>query len=118
MPTIADKVKRALRGPGYLKMLFFASAVVPTNTGRVIVEESAAGGRLIHTADTSAEADMLRQLLADAGFHIEFVPSASMGIFGTPGNSSIYVKPAEYEDAQAFLNQYYNNNLIVAEDND
>ncbi len=113
MPGFVDKLKRAIREPGYLKTLVFAAAVVPTNTGRVIVEDDAASLRLLHTANTTAEADMLRQLLIDAGFHIEYVPSASTGIFGTSGSSSIYIQPDQFEDADAFLKQYYSSDLTA-----
>lgn len=118
MSKFVSRLKRALREPGYLKTLFFASAVVPTNTGRVIVEEGAAGLKLLHTANTAAEAEMLRQLLADAGFYVEYVPSASTGMFGTSGSSTIYVRPLEYDDANLFLNQFYSSNSIVGDDVD
>jgi hypothetical protein len=116
--TIGEKLKKAIREPGYLKTLFFASAVVPTNPGRVIVEEGAAGLTLLHTAATPAEAEMLRQLLRDGGFYVEYVPSASTGIFGTANSSSIYVKPEEYQDANAFVTQFYSSNSTIGDEVD
>lgn len=106
MSTFFETVKRALREPGYFKTLFFAANVTPTNAHRVFAEEEAAGMKLLHSASTAAEADLLRQILAEAGFHMEHVPSASTGVFGTFGNSNIYVRAEEFEDAEQFLREY------------
>ncbi len=106
MSTLFDNIKRTLRQPSYLKTLIFAATVTPTNAYRVFGEEKAAGMKLLHTAGTPAEADLLRQVLVDAGFYMEHVPSASTGVFGTFGNSNIYVKTEEYADAEEFLREY------------
>lgn len=64
------------------------------------------GLQLVYTAINTIEADMLRQVLADAGFSVEFVPSASTGVFGTSGSSEIYVAAPEAQAAAAYLNEY------------
>ncbi|MEN6626608.1 MAG: hypothetical protein ABFD69_10305 [Candidatus Sumerlaeia bacterium] len=60
----------------------------------------------IHTAMNSIEAEMLRQVLTDAGFSVEFVPSASTSVFGTSGSSEIFVAAPEAQAAAAYLNEY------------
>lgn len=104
--SILKKIKQFLRDPSYLKVFFFGMAVTPTNTGRVMVETNAHGLKLLHTAGTVTEAEWLRQALSEAGFRMEYVPSASTGIFGTSGNSSIYVEPEDYDEASEFLRAY------------
>lgn len=64
------------------------------------------GLALIYTAANTVEAEMLRQILNEAGFHAEFVPSSFMGIFGAGGNSDIYVAADEAEAAGKFLKEY------------
>jgi hypothetical protein len=49
---------------------------------------------------------LLRQVLTEAGFHIEYVASANAGVFGTPGNNSVYVQASEFEEAKKFLDEY------------
>ena len=67
MSTLFENFKRTLRQPSYLKTLIFAAAVTPTNAYRVFGEEKAAGMKLLHTAATPAEADLIRQVLEPAG---------------------------------------------------
>jgi hypothetical protein len=65
------------------------------------------GMRWIHTADNAAEADMLRQMLQANGFHVEFVPSATAGVFGTTGSPHIYMPEDEADAASQFLAAYF-----------
>lgn len=106
MSTLYNNIKRVLRKPSLLKVLIFGAVATPTNPGRVMVDLSPQGLKLVHTAGTVSEAGWLTQVLRDAGFTMQYVPSASTGIFGTSGNSSIYVIPDEYDEALEFLNQY------------
>ena len=46
------------------------------------------GMRLIHCATTDAEGDLLRQVLAEAGFHPEYVPTHAGGLTGIFGYAS------------------------------
>lgn len=52
---------------------------------------------LVHDAP-SPEADLTRQVLVEAGFHPEYVPS---------GKRSCFVPEAEAREAQAFLSEYF-----------
>ncbi len=106
MSSLFKTLKRLLREPGYGKVLLFGAAVTPTNPGRVMVDMAPQGLKLLHTTDTVTEAEWLTQVLRDAGFNMQHVASASTGIFGTSGNSSIYVRPDEFEDATSFLDQF------------
>ncbi len=101
-----DKIKDSLRKRGFLKVLLCGAAGQPTNPGRVMVDLAPQGLKLLHTANTVTEAEWLTQILRDAGFAMQYVPSASTGIFGTSGNSSIYINRDEYDEALDFLNQY------------
>ena len=65
--------------------------------------------KLLYTASSAAEAEMLSQVLIENGFHIEFVPTEAAGIFGITGNPSIYVQEGEYEQAIQFIGEYFNN---------
>lgn len=74
--------------------------------GKLQSEAQPEGLRVLHVATSIAEADMLRQVLAEAGFNIEFVPATSTGVFGTTGNSVIYIAEADYAAASEFLKEY------------
>lgn len=108
MTGIFQGLKQAMRNSNLFKVLTCGAAGAPTVPGRVIVDESAQGMRLLHTADTITEAGWLQQALAEAGFYMEYVPSTAAGIFGITGNNSIYVRPEEYNDARDFLDEYLN----------
>lgn len=104
MPTLFDRMRGGLRS---FQMLLFGSTAIPTNPHNV-----ASGGpvpqglELLHTTPTVAEAEMLGQVLTQAGFDIGYVPSASTGIFGTMGNNCIYVPAEQHAEAAAFLREY------------
>src|SRR5687768_4838779 len=73
---------------------------IPQNPAKVpFITSNPDGMMLLYTASTVPEAEMLRQMLADAGFHPEFVPSIMMGVFGIGGNPQIYVPADEIKDA-------------------
>lgn len=83
--------------------------MLPSNNNRVpFLNTSPQGLRLIHAADHPAEADLLRQVLAEAGFHVEYVPSIGTGVFGTQGNRNVYVHESQADEAAAFLAEYMN----------
>ncbi len=87
---------------------FMMSANIPLNASQVpFIEPDPDGLKLLFTAASSPEAELLRQVLIEAGFHIEFVPSTVTGVFGLTGNTCIYVPAGEYAEAQAFLRDYY-----------
>lgn len=99
-------IKNLLRRSRFFKALTCGLAGAPTSPGRVLVSETAHGRRLLYTADTVTEAEWIQQALHDAGFSLEHIPSTMAGVFGIAGNSSIYVLPEEYEEAQEFLSVY------------
>ncbi len=101
----------------YLKLTMFAFFTQPTNPARIGQGvPSPEGLRLVHCAATVAEAEMLRQLLSEEGFHVEHVPSTSTGVFGTTGNSSVYVRDDQFESAQTFLEEYLSAEPIMEEE--
>ncbi len=96
-----------------LKTLFFGTTMQPTNHAEVVLGGMDPGGfRLLHAAPNVAEADMLRQVLIDAGFHMEHIPTANTGVFGTTGNHNIYALNAEYDAADAFLKEFLTADLL------
>lgn len=74
--------------------------------GNVFDETAPQGLKLLYTSSTAAEADMLRQVLEEVGFHPEHVPSANAAVFGMVGNNSVFVPLEEFEQAEAFLKEY------------
>ncbi len=66
------------------------------------------GMQLLYAAGTSSEAEVLRQVLAEAGYYMEYVPGDNTGVLGTTGNRSIYVRTEEFDSAKAFLDEYLN----------
>jgi hypothetical protein len=108
MGDLLARIKRVIRKSRYVKVAACGAAWAPTSPGRVIVQEKAQGLRLLCTVDTAAEAGWLQQVLVEAGFHQEYIPSTTAGLFGVAGNTSIYVKPEEFDDAAEFLHAYLN----------
>jgi hypothetical protein len=80
---------------------------MPTDPYRVpFLEGCPMDLKALYTAGSSPEAEMLRQVLIDAGFHVEYVPSPATGVFGVTGNSTIYVPAGEFDAATQFLGEY------------
>lgn len=99
-------IKKFLPLP-FLAGSFFASVNLPSDPLRVpFLEYDPDGLKLLYTALSVAEAEMLSQMLIEAGFHIEFVPSTMTGVFGMTGNHLIYVHANELEKATGFLEEY------------
>lgn len=79
----------------------------PTDAGKIpLIRTAPSGLKLLHSASTASEAELLRQTLLEAGFHVEYVPSKSSGIFGTTGSVDVYVKAEETGEALAFLREW------------
>lgn len=66
------------------------------------------GLSFLYTAGSVPEAEMLTQVLLEAGFHIEYVSPVTVGIFGITGNNVIYVAENEHSQAAEFLRDYLN----------
>jgi hypothetical protein len=82
--------------------------VNPTNPYKVPLSTTAPKDLLlIHSAPTPAEADLLRQMLHSAGFHVEYVPPATTGAFGSTGSVHVYVRANEKKDACEFISQLW-----------
>lgn len=78
----------------------------PTDAGAIPPIRTAPSGlRLVYSAPTASEAEWLRQMLLQSGFHVEFVPSITSGIFGTTGSVDVYVEAEQAEDAIEFLGE-------------
>lgn len=105
MPKLIENLRRVLREPGYLKVLLFQGSNESQKSSGPR-DGAPRGLVLLHVTATTAEADMLRQVLTEAGFHMEYVAGAATGIFGTTGNNSIYVQSAEFDQADAFLKEF------------
>jgi hypothetical protein len=89
-------------------MLTMGTAKLPSNPSMVpFIEPDPDGLKLLFTATSAAEADLLRQVLVEAEFDVEYVSSTMTGIFGTSGNPCIYVRTGEYGEALAFLRDYF-----------
>jgi len=83
---------------------FFAGT--PTNPVGVPFSTTAPEGlALVCSAPTPSEADLVRQFLQDAGFHVEFVAPVTTGAFGTSGSNHVFVRADEEKEAREFLNQ-------------
>ena len=78
----------------------------PDNTGPVD-EPNPDGLILLYHASSAAEADLLSQILVEAGYHPEYVPSP-LTMVAITGNASIYIAPGEYTEALDFLREYFN----------
>jgi hypothetical protein len=70
------------------------------------------GLALVCSAATAAEADLIRQLLKSAGFHVEFVPPDTTGMFGTTGSMHVHVRADEQEEAREFLHELQNSQAV------
>ncbi len=103
--SLFESIKEGLSRYG-LFAPFFATAL-PSDPNKVLFSEGVPSGlRLLHTADTIPEAEMLSQILHEEGFPIEYVPTAGAGIFGIQGNRTIYVREDAFDTADAFLSEY------------
>jgi len=78
----------------------------PTNPNAVPFSTTAPEGlALVYSAGNPSEADLTRQVLRDAGFHVEYVPSVTTGVFGTTGSAHVYVDACQEKEACEFLRQ-------------
>ena len=97
------------RAHSFLERAFVPLAFLtgnPTNPYAVPFSTTAPKGLvLLHSAQNPSEADLIRQILQDAGFHVEYVPATTTGVFGTSGSVHVYVHTSEREDAHEFLRQ-------------
>jgi hypothetical protein len=85
---------------------------VPTNPYTVPFSTTAPEGLdLVCSAPSTCEGDWIRQVLQDAGFHVEFVPPVTTGAFGTSGSAHVYVHAAEAKEAREFLVQLREKNM-------
>ena len=64
------------------------------------------GLALVFSASIPAEADWIRQVLRNAGFHVEYVPPVTTGVFGTSGSAHVYVRADQNQDAREFISQF------------
>lgn len=78
----------------------------PTNPNAVPFSATAPEGlALVFSAPTTVEADLIRQVLQNAGFHVEYVSPVSTGVFGTRGSVHVYVHASQEKDACEFISQ-------------
>lgn len=104
---VFDKIRAKL--PDHLLAPFAFAAGIPLAVQRVFESDAAPDGlRILHVATSIPEAEMLRQVLSEAGFEIEYVPATSTGVFGTTGNNVIYISEEKYPEAAQFLADYLN----------
>lgn len=105
---VFNAIRKALPLQLLLSPVLF-SATLPANPYRVpFLEGTPVGLKALHTAESIPEADLMRQLLIEAGFHVEYVPGTAMGVFGISGSSTLYVPEAEYAAAAEFVRDYLN----------
>ena len=79
---------------------------IPTNPHAVLFETIAPEGlAIVCSAASPAEGDLIRQILRDAGFHVEYVPAVTTGVFGTSGSAHVFVHASEEREAREFLSQ-------------
>lgn len=102
---------RPMRSATWKKLVALAPCLLsctPTNPHEIATSVKAPRGlSLVYCAATVAEADLMRQVLEEAGFHPEFVPSVTTGVFGTTGSAYVFVPKAETEEVESFLKQYF-----------
>ncbi|HBF33614.1 TPA: hypothetical protein DDW35_03525 [Candidatus Sumerlaeota bacterium] len=71
------------------------------------------GLRLLHCADSVPEAELLTQVLTEAGIHVEFVPTWTGGAFGMSGsNNDIYVQEDDFSKAKELVKEYFDGNPV------
>ena len=81
-------------------------SLTPTNPHTVSFSTTAPTGlALVYSALDPSEANLTCQILRDAGFHVEYVPPVTTGVFGTSGSVHVYVQASEQEEACEFLRQ-------------
>lgn len=86
--------------------LFALLMVEPTNPFAVPFSNAAPEGlEIVYIARTPSEAELVRQILIKAGFHMEYVPPPLTGALGTSGSVCVYVHAGKKESAQEFLSQ-------------
>ena len=91
----------------------------PINPNAVSFSTTAPRGlALVYSAPTPPEANLTCQILRDAGFHVEYVPPVTTGVFGTAGSVHVYVPANEEEEACEFLRQLRETSKEEAEEND
>ena len=101
-----DKAKRRSILEKIFAPFAFLICCEPTNPFVVPLSSVAPEGlAVVYTARTPSEAELVRQILQKAGFHVEYVPPATTGAFGTSGSVYVYVHAGEKESAQEFLSQ-------------
>lgn len=101
--------EKKLKSHSLLEKVFAPFAFLmgsPTNPQAVpFLTTTPKGLVLVHSAPSTAEADLIRQYLENAGFHVEYVPPVTTGAFGTTGSVHVYVHVDQEEDAREFLRQ-------------
>ena len=86
--------------------LLTGTGSIPTNPHAVPFEAIAPEGlAIVCSAANPAEGDLVRQMLRDAGFHVEYVPAVTTGVFGTSGSAHVFVHASEEREAHEFLSQ-------------
>lgn len=84
---------------------------IPTNPlATPLLSNAPEGLAFVCAASTAAEADLIRQMLRDAGFAVEHVAASATGVFGTTGNANVYVHTDEEKEAREFLSQLLEKN--------
>jgi hypothetical protein len=66
----------------------------------------------LYVANSIPEADLISQVLIEAGFRVEHVPTAATGMFGITGSNIIYIQAEDYDEAALFLKQYLNDSEL------
>lgn len=88
----------------FVPLAFLAGT--PTNPHAApLLSNAPEGLAFVCAAPTAAEADLIRQMLRDAGFTVEHVAASATGVFGTTGNANVYVHAGEEAEAREFLSQ-------------
>lgn len=89
--------------------LFSLGMGVPAAPHSIPLGDTAPSGlQFIHASDTAAEGELLRQVLVNEGFHVEYVPAGRTGAWGAMGDTRIFVPEEEAERAREFVRDYLN----------
>ena len=107
----------SLREMAFVPLAFLTGN--PTTPHAVPLSTTAPEGlALVCSARTAPEGDLIRQILRDAGFHVEYVPPMTTGLFGTSGSVHVYVHAREQEEACEFLRQLRETSMEEQEEKD
>ena len=105
-PSFRKRLKNWVFGAGCTGTVLM-NAALPSQPMRLpLLTPAPKGLALAYTADDYLQADLLRQLLEQQGFHPEWVPPFTTGAFAINHSPHIFVPQDEVQPAREFIAAY------------